>query len=220
MPKVNVICEGQTEETFVRDVLNPFLSVTYPNAYLHAIILATKRVLSGGVWRGGMSKYSKFRDHVTRLLGDQGAVALTSFIDLYRLPPDFPGYAESQTLPYREKVEFLETALADDINEPRFIPYISTHEFEALALSDPATFCAAVGASQNECERLVQICAGFDSPERINGVQPPSKIILDTIPQYDKVRHGSISTSKIGLPAIRLRCEHFNDWLIRITSLL
>ena len=52
-------------------------------------------------------------------------------MDLYALPHDVPGHAEAMALasPY-EQAETLEAALADEIKDQRFIPYIQVHEFE------------------------------------------------------------------------------------------
>lgn len=38
------------------------------------------------------------------------------------------------------KVAVIEKALADDIDDGRFIPYIQLHEFETLLFADPRKF--------------------------------------------------------------------------------
>jgi hypothetical protein len=55
-----------------------------------------------------------------------------------RQPKDFPKYNESKKInDAYERVEFLEKAFADDIQDNRFIPYLQLYEFETLILSKP-----------------------------------------------------------------------------------
>ena len=56
--------------------------------------------------------------------------------DLYGLPGDFPGLAEhAANANTVARVNALEIAMARAVNDPRFIPYIQRHEFEALVLA-------------------------------------------------------------------------------------
>jgi Domain of unknown function (DUF4276) len=219
MPKINVLVEGQTEETFVRDVVNPYFCNLHTDSYLSPIILQTKRVFDGTTWKGGLNKYRQFRDQAMRLLGDNGAVALTSVIDVYGLPRDFPGFAASLGMPYRERVRALESALADDLGDERFLPYMSTHEFEALILADPAIVAEVVGAPPARAAQFSAAIQLFANPEEVNAVAPPSKRLLEAFPQYDKVRHGPISATRIGLDRIRDACEHFAEWIAHLDEL-
>lgn len=54
-----VLCEGQTEETFVNRALNPHLATC--GRWTTPILLATKRVSSGQSYRGGITSYDKIR---------------------------------------------------------------------------------------------------------------------------------------------------------------
>ena len=57
--------------------------------------------------------------------------------DLYGLPSDFPGYAKAaEELDPYSRVNVLENALQESINDWRFTPYIQIHEFESLLFSD------------------------------------------------------------------------------------
>jgi hypothetical protein len=64
--------------------------------------------------------------------------------------------------------------------------------------------------------------AGF-RPEEINegATTAPSKRIIRHLPVYErsKVRVGAAAAAAIGLPALREKCPHFNDWLSRLESL-
>lgn len=68
MSRVLVVAEGQTEETFVRDVLAPHLFAF--GVFLDAKLATTKRVKSGPHFKGGIVSYAKLKDDIRRLLGD------------------------------------------------------------------------------------------------------------------------------------------------------
>lgn len=55
MRRAHVLVEGQTEETFIRDVLGPHLVGL--GIYLTPVLVATKRVKSGLKFKGGLSHY-------------------------------------------------------------------------------------------------------------------------------------------------------------------
>lgn len=148
----------------------------------------------------------------------------TTMCDLYALPNDFPEFEEAQKIsdPY-ERVEQLENALFQDINDSRFIPYIQLHEFEALILSEPIKLEERFPNYQSEVKKLVSLCQSFESPELINdGEQTaPSKRIIQAIPSYEgaKVSVAPLMAQKIGLENIRQKCPHFNQWIERLENL-
>lgn len=86
--KAFILVEGQTEETFVKNVLSEFLP---EGLFLQPVIIAKKRVNSGGKFKGGVPRYPKVRNEIVRLLGDFSAVIVTTMLDYYALPPSFPG---------------------------------------------------------------------------------------------------------------------------------
>jgi hypothetical protein len=145
-------------------------------------------------------------------------------IDLYGLPDDFPGVAaaRSQADPYR-RVELLEKSLNEDIEDPRFLPYVQLHEFEAILLAKPQVFDTYYDKFLREIEKLVDLAKSVDSPERINDGEntAPSKRIAALIPDYARAKPtaGPILAAAIGLPAIREKCPHFDAWLRRLEDL-
>ena len=108
--------------------------------------------------------------------------------DLYKLPTDFPGFAQVNNFgdPY-QKVMRLEESLAADIADPRFVPYIQLHEFEGLLFSDVQALDAILKGQHNRSllTRLQQIRAQFKTPEEINDGETtaPSKRLAESIPQ-------------------------------------
>lgn len=206
MKRVLVSVEGQTEETFLRDVLRPHL--------VEFDILIDWRSL------GGIKAYPKVQREVRRLFLDHGAVAITTMYDLFRLPPDFPGYTTKPQNDAYAKVRHLEVALSQDIANRRFRPYIQLHEFEALLFADPAK-TAAQFPEADRTRELQAIRAAFASPEEINeGAETaPSKRLLALYPGYQKTFHGPLAASDIGLEVLRRECPHFRAWLEWLESL-
>lgn len=219
MTRIYILVEGQTEETFVNNILRPsFLS---KNIQLTPIINKTKRTHSGHAFRGGVTPYPRVKKELLNLLADRGAF-VTTMIDYYALPDSFPGKAELEEQNFRqaeEKVEFLERKLADDINNTRFVAYYSLHEFESLLFAAPEAIASTL--SKDLEPRLNSIRQSFSSPEHIND-QPstcPSARLSNLYPGYQKPLHGSLISKKCGLDTIRNECLHFHQWLVKLEQL-
>jgi hypothetical protein len=90
MKRVLMLVEGQTEETFVKELLAPHLWAL--GVAPIPTLAVTKRVKSGPNFKGGLVSYGQARNQVVRLLGDKDAAAVTTMFDLNGLPDDFPGY--------------------------------------------------------------------------------------------------------------------------------
>ena len=221
--RLHFIVEGQTEETFVNQILKPHLGDRYIWADARCVLTSRR----GGVkYRGGFRNYAQPRRDILSWLGDdQNADArFTTAFDLYRLPSDFPGYGDAQTAvdPYA-KVRILEEALRDDIVDWRFIPYLQLHEFETLLLSDPHQLAAHFTDGQARVQNLVAMADQFANPELINDGPDtaPSKRIIAEIPEYAgmKPSAGPIVAEKIGLANLRARCRHFGEWIKQLEDL-
>ena len=224
MVRVNLTAEGKTEQLFAVQVLSPHLGSF--GISLAKPVGASKGRKKGKVERGGLVRYSPVKSDICRWLKQEpdADVYFTTMFDLYALPSDFPGYAEASKKPTSlARVAALETALYEDIDDSRFIPYIQLHEFEALLLSEPSAFACAFSESTQKINRLEQLCAGYDTPEDINDGQEtaPSKRIGKEIPEYvdAKATAGPIIAARIGLAKIREKCPHFNDWVTKLETL-
>lgn len=140
MTRVNVIVEGPTEESFVKNVLAPFL---WPGTvYLVPIILGVPG------HKGGNVSYSRVRkDILLQLKQDRGACCSTMF-DLYGLGPGFPEIRSTHQPTGLARAESIEQAILRDIAaevpdlrpDIRFLPYLQVHEYEGLLFSDPDAF--------------------------------------------------------------------------------
>ena len=221
--RLHFIVEGQTEETFVNQVLKPHLDDRYIWADARCVLTSRR----GGVkHRGGFRNYAQpRRDILSWLREDQNDDArFTTAFDLYRLPSDFPGYGDAQAAadPY-DKVRVLEEALRNDIDDWRFIPYLQLHEFEALLLSEPAQLAAQFMERQAGIRTLVTMADRSGNPELINDGPDtaPSKRIIAEIPEYSgmKASAGPIVAERIGLANLRSGCRHFGEWINRLEAL-
>ena len=212
--------EGQTEQAFVRAAIAPHLAGHGVDA--SARLLFTNRKLGG---RGGVMRYPQVRRDLERLFKQhRGAdVRFTSMIDLYALPDDFPGFSAALTIhdPVA-RVQSLEAALAADLGDERFIPFIQLHEFEALLFCDLTQLAQRIDRSDYGIRALEQEVAGLQ-PKYINDGEAtaPSKRIIRHVPIYErsKPRLGATAAAAIGLPAIRRGCPHFNAWITLLEGL-
>lgn len=137
-------------------------------------------------------------------------------VDLYSLPADFPGYSAAMGVadPHVQALQ-LEEALAAELGDPRFVPYLQVHEFESIVLADFDGFLAWFDQVDKQVERLRQECATFETPEHINHGQnthPKARIKLQ-IPDYDEDVDGPILAEYTGVLTIKQRCPHFCRWV-------
>lgn len=225
MIRLNMIVEGQTEERFVHDVLEEHLAAR--NIFVAVRCVETSRDKKRHkIYRGGMIDYRRAKNDILRWMKeDQRPEAwFTTMFDLYALPEDFPGHDEARKASTPQlRVVALETALQNQVNHLRFIPYLQLHEFEALLLADPTKFDWVFIEHSQAIARLVALAAPYATPEDINDntTTAPSKHIIYEIPEYEfqKASAGPIIASKIGLQTLRQKCPHFDSWLTRLETL-
>jgi hypothetical protein len=219
--RVNIIVEGQTEETFVRDLLQGHLASI--GVYTRARCVVTGRKHSR-TYYGGMTTYARARRDIRRWLLEDSSAYLTTMFDLYKLPSDFPNMDQAQSLrnPY-ERVKELESGLAADIPSQHFIPYIQLHEFEGLLFSDVQVIDKILRIHTcSQLTELERVRAKFPTPEEIDDGEAtaPSKRLESLYPGYDKVSFGVRIAQRIGLDTIRRECPHFNEWVSKLEALV
>jgi len=219
MSRVLAVVEGQTEQTFIREVLAPDLGAS--GVYLSA------RLVGKPGQKGGLNSYQKARrDIVAVLTQDTGSYCTTMF-DYYGLPADWPGYAAAKAVPARNGVEQVEKGLQEDIrlalgssHAVRLLPYVQLQEFEALLFSDPEAL-ARVIANPSLTKRFQAIVDECGEPEAIDDDpnSAPSKRILGLVPEYQKVVHGALAAQRIGINMMREKCPHFAAWVQELKAL-
>ena len=225
MSRLLIHVEGETEETFVNEVLAPHLHEK-GYAQVSARLIGNARMRDR---RGGIRGWPSVRkDIVHHLREDKGCLA-TTMVDYYGLPQTgdkaWPGRAAAGTRFFVDKAVTVEKELAkdmqaemgNDFDPHRFVPYVMMHEFEGLLFSDTGKFAAGIGRPELSKD-FQAIRAQFSTPEEINDspITAPSKRIVKLIPEYNKPIMGSLAALEIGLDAIRQECPFFRAWLERL----
>ena len=229
MTRVLVHVEGQTEETFVNQVLAPHL---YDRGYtkVSARLLGNARQRDH---RGGIRPWPVVRGDIVRHLREDRDGLATTMIDYYALPQTgagpWPGRAEASALPSgaaaTQRAATVEAALAadlghamgNDFDPARFLPFVVMHEFEGLLFSDCEAFGRGIGRPDLG-PRFEAIRTRFATPEDINDspITAPSKRVEGLVPGYQKPLLGALAALAIGIDAIRRACPHFEQWLERL----
>ena len=223
MARLLVHVEGQTEETFVNEILRDHLVA---KGY-HSV---SARIVGNARQRGGIRPWVSVRTDIrNHLLEDPGCVA-TTMVDYYGLPQNWPGRASSRALGtvelkarcvQDEVTKDLSNEMGNRFNSDRFVPFVVMHEFEGLLFSDCAAFSQGIGRPNLEA-RLQEIRDRFATPEDINDSPntAPSKRVENLVQGYQKPLFGVLAAREIGLDRIRAACPHFDGWINRLEAVI
>lgn len=222
MVAVTVICEGQTEEQFIKRVVAP--SLRSCAVYVKPLIMETSRG-----HRGGGVSFDRLKLHIRNSLNMRGVDYVTTFIDLYALDTDFPNHqpALSQAL-LPSKLNLLQTGLSRSVAAEhgdlsrRFVPHIQPHEFEALLFSDLAALLSLEPSWARFKPALQSVLDAHETPEHINQQRetaPSQRLMILTNPGYRKTRHGPLAAEKMSLSVIERACPHFSRWITSLRGL-
>lgn len=224
MNELVVIAEGETEQTFVRDLLAGHLALHGTSAW--AVLSGKKRN------RGGVQNWATTQQDIVRTL-KEGRYC-TTMVDYYAMPEEWPGRVNAKSMPWSERAAYVEQeialripdAIGNRVNPKYFIPYVQLHEFEALAFADVNQLAGVLSPLSDHApvrieRKLRDILEGAGHPEAINdGYETcPSRRISGVAKAYRKRVHGPIVTGRIGLDVLRERCGHFASWLTRLETL-
>ena len=219
MSRLLVHVEGQTEESFVNEVLAPHLrGVGYTNVSARLLGNARQRQR-----RGGVGQWSQVRTEILNHLKEDQSIVATTMVDYYGMPDTWPGRVSAKRQDIlSERASLLKDALRDDISKSlgddfdprRFVPFVLMHEFEGLLFSDPVRFAQSIGQSDLSSDFLA-IRNAFSSPEEINDSPDtaPSMRVKALYKGYQKPLMGVLAVEEIGLETIRLECPLFNRWI-------
>jgi hypothetical protein len=220
MNRVLAVVEGQTEQTFVREVLAPVLAVC--GVYL------TARLVGKPGHKGGVGRYERARKDFVALLKQEEGTIVTSMFDYYGMPESWPGRRRANRVRHDQKARIVEGAIKEDIartlgrtfDQRRLMPYVQMHEFESLLFSEPSAL-GRVMREPESAQQLQQMRDEFETPEEINDnpVTAPSKRIERLFPSYRKALHGILAAERIALEVMRSECPHFHDWLTALEGL-
>lgn len=215
MKRLNIVVEGQTEQSFVNEVLAPYLRS-------NGILLITPILIhTSKTGRGGLINYNHLYNTIKGLLKNQsdGNLVVSSFVDFFRIPSNMPGYdAAMKSGDDLQKVETLQQVLGDSIVDRRFIPYIQLHEFEALLFSNNNGF--EYLWEDELSSQTKNIVDAFENPEDINSAPEtaPSKRLLAINQKYDKVLEGNVIALEVGIKEMLAKCPRFAEWVSRLIA--
>ncbi|GGK63442.1 hypothetical protein Sme01_05610 [Sphaerisporangium melleum] len=185
MRRLHVLCEGQTEETVVREVLAPYFENA--GAFVTCSIHKTRRPAGGPAQRGGLSGWNRIETEIRLLLRDSSITVLTTLFDYYGLPSDVPGMETRPAGSPYDRVTHVERAMAEAIGDSRFVPHLVLHEIEAWVLVGHAALGDLTGDAvlARDAQEIVSraqgaefVNDGFDTA--------PSKRIISLYPRYRK----------------------------------
>lgn len=219
-----MLVEGPTEETFVNEVLAPHL-------YLAGWTGVTARIMGNPrqrARRGGIKPWQSMARDIARHFREDPGCRVTTLVDYYGLPADWPARGGPAQRPAAEKAMAVEAGIAEEIGRElgpnfdagRLVPFVMMHEFEALLFSDCQAFARAIGQS-NLGGALQEVRDQFDNPEEIDDSPQtaPSKRILGIVAGYDKPLCGSVGALEIGFDTMCRECPHFGGWLGRLEGI-
>lgn len=212
MRRVLVLTEGQTEEVFIKRVLQPHL--WQHGVSLEPKIVTTKHVIGGANIKGGGDVQKMLAD-IRRLLGDTNAAAVTTLFDFYGFPSNLPSVADKV---YRD-IDLLTQSIQNAVANTRFKAYLQRHEFEAFLFVDTQV-TAAVAGMPEQAASLQSQRNRFETVEDIN-LDPtlaPSKRLTAAFWRYSKPVTGSVVTQRIGVDRLRGECPRFAQWLDWLAS--
>lgn len=224
MQQVVVVCEGQTEEQFIKRVLSPALIAS-------GILLEPQTIQTSIGKKGGALNYQRVQRHVLNLLRYRAGIVVTTFFDLYALDNSFQKFEETRVISdARAKATALNKAFREDLQSKfdfdgkRFIPHIQPHEFEALLFSDVNQIVAQnQGWASAQAALNKALHDASNLPEYINHRpgEHPSALLQQHLdrPRYSKVLDGIQIAEEIGLAKIENKCPTFSQWLNSLRNL-
>mgnify|MGYP000116790497 CR=1 FL=1 len=212
MKRLIIVCEGQTEQEFCNDILQPHL-IQFGIVVQNPTIKKTA---------GGIVNWASLKHQIETHLKQDPTAFVTTLIDFYGIHANhnYPNWLQANQ--HNNKnigMDLMEQGMLASIPaqlQQRFIPYIQLHEFEGLLFCDINVFDN--GFEENEFldyNYLVQTLNDNQNPELINdsSITAPSKRLLKIIKDYSKITHGCLIAQDIGIIKIRAKCPRFNKWI-------
>ena len=215
MKNVYIYCEGQTEESFINEILYPFFFnvgiVVYP------IVCTTKRT-ANRKYKGGVSDYTKIKKELSIICKQHQSEFVTTMFDYYAMPENTPGI-DNDDRDLFTRINRIEQAIDTDLGQSNCRFHLMLHEFEGILFSDPSSF--SLIADSSIVSRIQAIRNSFPTPEHINNSAEtaPSKRLMALMPDYAKVKNGALLSKEMGIDLIIENCPHFKEWIQMIMSI-
>jgi hypothetical protein len=222
---VILVVEGQSEQTFIREVLAPYLSAR--NIFVQPALIGKPG------HKGGDVRFERAFDDIQRFLKQRNDTYISTMFDFFRIDKKWPGLEviknkikSGAKLTTEEKAIIIEEAtfnavikaIPKTVKKNRFIPYFEMHEFEAMLFSDTDAIAEKTGINKTDLEKITK---QYNCPEDINDdpKKAPSKRLEKLKNDYLKVTMGKIISETIGIKKIRKKCPHFDLWLKKLENL-
>ena len=216
MKRVIIICEGETEREFCKNVLAPHL--IRHNIFIQAPLIKRSK--------GGIVEWFILKKEIeTHLI--ESNVMVTTLMDYYGIyqKHNFPNWADGEKVQDKNRrMDFLENAMKAGIEDSvrhRYIPYLQLHEFEGLLFNDIHLFYEHVPNYElTGIAELEKTFAEYDNPEMINNHKEtsPSHRLKRIIKGYNKPLYGHYFAEAIGIDRIRAKSPRFNRWIEKIIN--
>lgn len=211
MKRLVFLVEGDTEVILVNNHIIPYLYNQGVRNPMNVQTILSNRKLHQ---KGGNISFEYLSNDVQRIFA-QGNVIVTTLLDFFRLPNNFPEYTNDAS-----KINQIEQAINEELS--RYGPihaYIQKHELEALMFSSMDGFELVVEdrAAKKELQQLVD----QNAPEEINGGRDtaPSKRLEALFP-YEKTVDGEMILELVGLENMMEKCPRFNRWIENLVEVL
>lgn len=201
MKRIIIICEGQTEKEFCDLVLSNYF--IEKNIYLHSPLIGKS---------GGIISWNNLKKEIEIYLKQDRSAYVTTFIDLYGLPSDYPNY----NIKDPDKMQMAMKLGIDSTLSSRFIPYIQRHEFECFMFASMNVLKNTFREDKNNFPEIEKIITKYSSNlEDINDgyITAPSKRLKKYLPEYQKGIDGAYIADEIGLSILRTKCPRFSNWI-------
>ena len=215
MKNVYIYCEGPTEESFINEILYPyFLNI---GIAVYPIVCTTKRTASKK-YKGGVSDYNKIKRELTVLCKSHPNEHVTTMFDYYAMPENTPEIGLHDPDIY-ERIGKIEAAVNRDIGQANCMFHFMLHEFEGILFSNPESF--ELFAEADVVNKIQEIRESYPTPEHINNSPEtaPSKRLEKLIPNYAKIKNGTLISKDMGIDKILAECPHFREWVEQISRL-
>jgi len=216
--EVMVLVEGQTEHTFIKNLLSPYIVNLTGNKVFLIPMLPGKQ--------GGDVRFERYKIDIGNHLKQRSNTYVTLMLDYYGIK-EWPGLedAKLQTT-HSQKAEIINRKTNEEVNklfpeqnrDCRFISYVSMHEIEALYFSDPASIAQVMNIKQTEIESILYKSG---EPEAINDSSEtaPSKRLEKLYSNFKKTTTGITIAKAVNIQRMREHCPLFNEWVSKIENL-
>jgi hypothetical protein len=184
-----VLCEGQTEERFIKEVVIP----TFSHLYIVPKIIMTK-----GGKKGGSIHYEDFLKQVKQILHNTQVTLLLTMFDLAGIPSSWWNGIKSNC------PKCLNDKFKKDIKDARFYPLWMIYEFEIVAFIAPKKTGEVVGYQYvSALEKVLK--NNQHNPEAIDHDNYPSKHLVQICGKhgYQKILDGVSIAKKLSLEQLK-----------------